>query len=111
MFRSLRRVLWISRPEVNIPITPVIVMLTILSLTVLFVGEDIADIGSRTQWEIVGLIILACIVVGWGISNWNVLVSKWLLIVMLAALVFSLEFSSINLTCALVFFSIPTYVP
>ncbi len=108
MFRSLRRVLWISSPELNIPITPVIVMLTILSLTVLFVGEDIADIGSRTQWEIVGLIILACIVVGWGISNWNVLVSKWLLIVMLAALVFWLRFSSINLTGALVLFSIPT---
>ena len=108
MSRLLRKIISIADPELSISTTPVFVMLAILSFAVLFVGEDMTDIASRTQWEFVGLMILAWTVVGWRISSWNMVVSKWLIIVMLIALVFWLRFSSIRLTGTLALFAIPT---
>jgi signal transduction histidine kinase len=108
MPRLLRKVISIADPELSISTTPVFVMLAIVSFAVLFVGEDLTDIASRTQWEFVGLMILAWTAVGWRISSWNMLVSKWLIVVMLIALVFWLRFSSISLTGTLALFAIPT---
>src|SRR5436190_11092443 len=97
MLKTLQRLITTPNPELSISATPVLVMLTILPLTILFVGEDLANIAIRTQWEITGLMILVWIFMGWRINSWNALVSKWLIIVMLVALVFWLRFSSINL--------------
>src|SRR5258708_38105710 len=83
-------------------------MLAVLWLTMLFVAEDMTDIVSRTQWEFVGLIMLAWTVVVWRVSSWNIVVGKWLIIVMLIALVFWLRFSAISLPSTLALFAIPT---
>src|SRR4026208_2467917 len=110
MHTALRKIISIADTELSISTSPVLIMLAVVSLTILFIGEDMAGIAIRTQWEITGIILLAWTVVGWRISSWSVLVSKWLLIVILVALIVWLRFSPIKLTDALVLFSIPTYL-
>src|SRR6185369_1964455 len=102
MHRELRKIMSIVDPELSISTAPILIMLAIVSLSILFVGEDMADIASRTQWEITGIILLAWTVVGWRISSWSLLVSKWLIIAILVALIVWLRFSPIKLTGALV---------
>ena len=110
MHRELRKIMSIVDPELSISTVPILIMLAIVSLAILFVGEDMAGIASRTQWEITGIILLAWTVVGWRISSWSVLVSKWLMILILIALIVWLRFSPIKLTGALMLFSVPTYL-
>src|SRR5712692_10539423 len=108
VLKPLRKIMSLADPELSISTTSIIVMLAVLSLTMLFVTEDMTDIASRTQWEFVGLMMLAWTVVVWRVSSWNLVVGKWLIIVMLIVLVFWLRLSSTSLVGTLALFAIPT---
>src|SRR5260221_13584600 len=96
MLHIPKKIMPTTDPELSVSPTPVVIMLAILSMVLLFVGEDKADIVSRTQWEVNGLMILVWTLVVWRISSTSVLVSKWVIIVVLVALVICLRFSSIK---------------
>src|SRR5258708_12851454 len=108
VLKPLRKIMSLADPELSIYTTPISIMVAILSLTMLLVAEDVTDIASRTQWEIIGLIMLAWTVVGWRVSSWNIVVGKWLIIVMLIVLVFWLRLSSTSLVGTFALFAVPT---
>ena len=58
MIRPIRQIKSVTDTDLRISTSPVLVIILCLALTMLFLVEDLRNITWRTQWEIVGIMIL-----------------------------------------------------